>query len=77
MDYPIDERFNTPTFKKMHKEVQTEKENLEKRIKRKAAFTDIRLNRKGTIGTEPIMKNGQMYTEIKLGRLGKIDIKNK
>lgn len=43
---------------------------------------DIRLNKSGTIGTEPIGKvqpNGSVkrFTELKFGKLGKIDIPRK
>lgn len=40
---------------------------------------DMRLNKSGTVGTEPIGKvqpnrSVKRYTEVKLGKLGKIDI---
>lgn len=43
---------------------------------------NMNLNKKGTVGTEPIGKvqpDGSLkrYTEVKLGKLGKFDIPNK
>lgn len=45
-------------------------------------LSDIRLNKSGTIGTEPIAKldkkgNMRNYTEVKLGKLGSFSIKGK
>ncbi len=39
-----------------------------------ANLNDIRLNKSGTVGTEPIAKNGNRYTEVKLGKLGAVDV---
>jgi len=39
---------------------------------------DVRLNKKGTIGTEPIRgRDGQTRTEVKLGGLGAVQIPTK
>jgi len=52
-----------------------------KEIARKAASTkvdlsDVRLNRSGTIGTEPMATaDGKRYTELKLGKLGAVPLK--
>lgn len=35
---------------------------------------DVQLNKKGTVGTEPISKGSNKYTEVKAGPLGKFDI---
>lgn len=49
--------------------------------KGKLNLGDMRLNKKGTVGTEPIMKmtkrGPKRFTEVKLGKLGKIDIPNR
>lgn len=53
-------------------------------ISRKSGIklNDVRLNKSGSIGTEPmgrIGKSGAMekFTEVKLGRLGKVDLPSK
>lgn len=40
-------------------------------------LNDIRLNKSGTVGTEPIMKNGKVRTEVKLGKLGSVRLPSK
>ena len=47
---------------------------MKKPIKKGFDIGDMRLNKSGTIGTEPIMKKGKMYTNVKLGKLGGFDI---
>lgn len=37
-------------------------------------LNDMQLNRSGTVGTEPISKGNNKFTEVKAGRLGKLDI---
>lgn len=38
-------------------------------------LNDLQLNKSGTVGTEPIQSpNGKTYTEVKLGKLGKVDV---
>lgn len=54
--------------------------NLIGGIKEKTShLDDVQLNKSGTVGTEPIgkpQKDGSIkrYTEVKLGKIGKIDI---
>lgn len=45
--------------------------------KKKLNIRDMSLNKSGTIGTEPISKGGKNYTELKFGKLGKIDLPSK
>lgn len=35
---------------------------------------DLQFNKRGTVGTEPISKGNKKYTEVKAGRLGKLDV---
>ena len=37
-------------------------------------INDMSLNKSGTVGTEPISKGNSKYTEIKAGKLGKVDV---
>lgn len=50
-------------------------------VPKRKNLSDVRLNKAGTIGTEPIAKktkNGyRKYTEVKLGKLGKVSIPGK
>lgn len=37
-------------------------------------LNDMSLNKSGTVGTEPISKGNNKYTEVKAGGLGKVDV---